>query len=77
MSNQRIKLALCLTLVLFTATTARAEAYIDPGAGSLMWQMTVAALMGTLFYIRRIVGWVAKIVGRKDAATERGGDKVS
>jgi len=28
-------------------------AYIDPGAGSLMWQLVVAAFVGLLFYWRK------------------------
>jgi hypothetical protein len=29
-------------------------AYIDPGSGALAWQLTVAALMGFLFYLSKI-----------------------
>jgi hypothetical protein len=36
-------------------------AYIDPGAGSLMWQALAAAFLGSMFYVRR---FVTKLRGR-------------
>ena len=39
-----------------------AYAYIDPGTGALMWQAVVAALIGGLFYIKKVRDWfVTKI----------------
>jgi len=35
-----------------------AAAYVDPGAGALLWQMAVAGLLGGLFYLRRITAWL-------------------
>jgi hypothetical protein len=35
-------------------------AYIDPGAGSLIWQGITAALIGCSFYVRRIVAKLRK-----------------
>ena len=35
-----------------------AAAYVDPGAGALLWQMVVAGLLGGLFYLRRITAWL-------------------
>ena len=39
-----------------TAAQARvlAQAYIDPGSGALLWQLLVAALVGVLFFLRRL-----------------------
>jgi hypothetical protein len=38
-----------------------AQAYIDPGSTSLMWQLLTALFFGSLFYvksiIRRVRGW--------------------
>ncbi len=29
-------------------------AYVDPGAGALVWQFVVAAIVGAMFYVRRM-----------------------
>jgi hypothetical protein len=38
--------------------------YVDPGSGLLVWQMIVAALVGTLFYLKKFRALVGKL-GRK------------
>ena len=38
--------------------------YVDPGSGLLIWQMIVAAMIGTLFYLKRFRTLVGKL-GRK------------
>jgi hypothetical protein len=38
--------------------------YVDPGSGLLLWQMIVAAMLGTLFYLKRFRALVGKL-GRK------------
>jgi hypothetical protein len=38
--------------------------YVDPGSGLLVWQMIVAAVVGTLFYIKKFRAMVGKI-GRR------------
>lgn len=38
-------------------------AYIDPGAGSLLWQSLTAVFIGSMFYVRRF--WM-KIRRKKD-----------
>lgn len=32
----------------------RILAYVDPGSGQLVWQMVVAAMVGVLFYLRKV-----------------------
>lgn len=43
-------------------------AYIDPGAGALLWQIIMAAFVGFLFYLKKtrrwIVGVFRKMFGR-------------
>lgn len=39
-------------------------AYVDPGSGQLLWQMLVAAGVGTLFYFKRFRSFLAKVAGR-------------
>jgi hypothetical protein len=43
----------------------RAEAYVDPGSGSLIWQALAAAFVGALFYVRRIWTWVGRLLGKR------------
>jgi len=38
--------------------------YIDPGSGLLVWQMIVAAALGTLFYLKRFRALMLRL-GRK------------
>jgi hypothetical protein len=38
--------------------------YVDPGSGLLVWQMIVAAMVGSLFYVKRFRSLVGKL-GRK------------
>lgn len=61
-------LAALLLLMPFSAA-----AYLDPGTGSFIIQIIIAALAGTLFtlkiYWKRTVGWFSKVfkVKNKDA----------
>lgn len=38
--------------------------YVDPGSGLLVWQMILAAMVGTLFYLKKFRALVGKL-GRK------------
>ena len=35
-------------------------AYIDPGAGALVWQMVVSAFVGVFFYLKKTRTWIVK-----------------
>lgn len=48
-------LLICVGVLLVAQT--RAYAYADPGSGTLIWQMILAASFGVMFYARRIIGW--------------------
>ncbi len=39
-------------------------AYVDPGSGQLIWQMSVAACVGSLFFIKRGWAFLRKLVGK-------------
>ena len=53
-----------LVLVLLTmAVPTKASAYVDPGTGSMLWQTAAAAIIGSLFYLRRIAGWIRNLLG--------------
>lgn len=46
-----------LVLVLL-AVPKMAHAYVDPGTGAMLWQVAAAAVIGSLFYVKRTVNWV-------------------
>jgi hypothetical protein len=43
---------------LILAAPRQAHAYVDPGSGAMIWQIAAATVVGSLFYVRRVVGWV-------------------
>jgi hypothetical protein len=58
--------ATLLSLALITmAVPQKASAYVDPGTGAMLWQMAAAAVIGSLFYVRKIVGWVRDRLGMR------------
>jgi hypothetical protein len=48
---------------LLLAIPKRAYAYVDPGSGSMLWQVTAAGLIGSLFYVRQMFAWVRERLG--------------
>jgi len=48
-------LLICVGVLLVAQT--RVYAYADPGSGTLIWQMILAASFGVMFYARRIIAW--------------------
>lgn len=62
-SRSRLFFVLLLLVLLFAP--ARAHAYIDPGTGSLLWQLLFAAGIGSLFYLRKAVAWLGKLRPRR------------
>jgi hypothetical protein len=53
-------LVLCLLVL---ATPRPAHAYVDPGSGAMVWQVLAAAIIGSLFYVRKVVSWVRDHLG--------------
>ena len=49
-------LLVCVAVLLVCQT--RAYAYTDPGSGTLILQMLLAASFGVMFYLRRIIKWI-------------------
>jgi len=54
-------------LMILMLTEGRAHAYIDPGTGSMLWQLLFAAGVGTLFYVRKAIAWVGRLRERRKA----------
>lgn len=63
---------LALTVALFPVV---AHAYIDPGFGALVWQAAVAALIGSIFFLRSTIAaslrWVKNKVSGTPPKTEQ------
>jgi hypothetical protein len=59
---------LCLLIIGET----NAHAYGDPGSGTLLFQLLLAASFGMMFYLRRIVAWTRGLWNRhSDVAQPR------
>ena len=58
----RTLLVVCGTVLILAETDA--HAYTDPGSGTLLLQMAFAAFFGLMFYARRIIAWMRRLVGR-------------
>ena len=50
-------------LAILMATPKPAHAYVDPGTGAMLWQILAAAVLGSLFYVKRALAWVKKLFG--------------
>ena len=52
MSNRSVAAVLLVLALMLFAFPPHAYAYLDPGTGSYLWQIALAALAGSLFAIR-------------------------
>ncbi len=60
-----------LFLVLLAAFVAvPSYAYVDPGNGYLLWQILVAGIAGSLFFIRKVFSRISGFFGAKKLPTE-------
>ena len=63
-----------LLTVLSVACVSPAMAYIDPGTGSMLVQMTLAGIAGALFYFRQLrmaaADWFRRVVLRQPPSVE-------
>jgi len=39
-------------------------AYIDPGAGALIWQSIIGVFVGVVFYLRRTRKWIGSLISK-------------
>ncbi len=66
-----------LLSVLMVLSVTEAQAYIDPGTGSMLVQMALAGIAGALFYFRQLrlaaVDWFRRVVLRQSACADGGG----
>jgi hypothetical protein len=50
-------------LLLIMALPRRANAYVDPGSGAMLWQVAAAGIFGSFFYARRAGAWIRQHCG--------------
>jgi len=50
-------------LWLVVALPTVAYAYIDPGVGSMVWQLAMAGLLTAAYFGRRILRWLGTVLG--------------
>jgi hypothetical protein len=69
--DDRSRAPRALFAVLTVLSVSPAQAYVDPGTGSMLLQMGLAAVAGALFYFRQfrmaIAHWFRCTILRKDA----------
>lgn len=57
---------------------APAMAYVDPGTGSMLVQMTIAAVAGAVFYFRQfrtmVFNWVRRVILRQPVEPTKSGE---
>ena len=70
--STRMKLASAVVLVI--ASIARANAYIDPGTGSMLLQMFGAAVAGAVFYFHELRIKILGLFSRRPAAPAETGE---
>lgn len=52
--------------ILFFGSCGQAMAYTDPGSGALLWQLVMAAFLGSMFYLRKLTAWFKASIRKKD-----------
>ncbi|MBF8293454.1 MAG: hypothetical protein HW417_294 [Steroidobacteraceae bacterium] len=72
--STRLKLA--SAVVLAVASIARANAYIDPGTGSMLLQMFGAAVAGGIFYFHELRRTIMSLFSRRPVTSaDAGGER--
>lgn len=54
-------------IVLVMAIPHKAQAYVDPGSGAMLWQVVAAGAIGSLFYLRKVTIWMRTRLGLKSS----------
>ena len=62
-----------LALLLLALLPRNAHAYIDPGTGSLAWQLILSTVVGGTFYARRTIGHAWRALARRWRGGTQGG----
>ena len=64
-----------IAVLLLSALSTNAHAYLDPGSGSFIFQVMIGALLGALvtikIYWQRLKSYFSRLFSKKDAETDR------
>jgi hypothetical protein len=52
-------------VLVFLAATKPAHAYLDPGTGSYIFQLLVAGLLGSTFFLRTAIKKIRRSLGKR------------
>jgi uncharacterized membrane protein YbhN (UPF0104 family) len=63
-------LLICVGVLIVAQT--QVHAYTDPGSGTLIWQMLLAASFGVMFYMRRLISWFRGLKAGKEPTSPKG-----
>ena len=67
MPDKKTRYQIVLSVLIFFLLLARsAQAYIDPGTGSYLFQLLIAGLLSGLFFIKTIFRSLKKIIKKND-----------
>src|SRR5579864_6525136 len=47
-----------LLMAVVMAVPRMAHAYVDPGTGTMIWQVAAGGMIGSLFYVKRAANWI-------------------
>lgn len=64
--------ALLIAMSFFLFVPHQAYAYIDPGSGSVIWQVVIATLLSGTFLIKTYWHKLKRLVGRTEVSQEEG-----
>ncbi len=71
----RTEHVVAVAAALLVVTPSTAYAYIDPGSGTLLWQLLLAAFFGALFWLRRAWVHIRSVMSRVYAGIRDRGPK--
>ena len=61
-----------VALLALWGAEAPALAYVDPGSGTMLWQVVLAGIVGALFYFRSFLGRLFSRSRRQDPPADNG-----
>jgi hypothetical protein len=68
--------ALLIALSIFALVPHQAHAYIDPGSGSLIWQVVMAVLLSGMILVKSYWQRLKQLLGRAPVSQEEGAEEL-
>lgn len=75
LDSLKFKLILFCTLIYLFSMPKHAHAYLDPGTGSYIFQIILAGLFGSIFFLKSGVKKIQRLFKEKLPTKERDEDK--